>query len=173
MNKPLVISIISRVKNTGKTTLIKGILPILKKKKYKIMTLKFSCYDFIVDYEDTDSYKHFNSGVNRTVLIGPSKTVTFEKTYKRQDFNDVINQYNDVDIIIAEGFRDINYPTIEVVRKEKGSKLCSKIKNLIAIVSDDKNMNFPVSVFGLDEYEKICKHIEESYISKESSNIAR
>jgi molybdopterin-guanine dinucleotide biosynthesis protein MobB len=170
MKKPIVFSVISRKSNTGKTTLIEGIIPILKSRGYKVMTIKYSCYDFEADYEGTDSYKHFDAGSQRTVIIGPTKFVTFEKAEEHMDVEKIIETYNDVDIIITEGFRNINKPTIEVIRECKGTKIYTNHSNLAAIASDVEEIKSNVPVFDLNDYNEICNFIEDYYLTKKIVN---
>lgn len=53
---------ISGVKNSGKTTLITNLIPLLKEKGIKIATIKHDGHDFDPDVEGTDSYRHRKAG---------------------------------------------------------------------------------------------------------------
>ncbi len=166
MKKPSVVSIISKKSNTGKTTLIQGLIPKLKERGYRVMTVKYSCYDFEADREGTDSYKHFGAGADRSILVGPAKFVTFEKSDEHIDIERLIDTYRDVDIIITEGFRNIDYPTIEVVRECMGTKICSSRKNLVAVATDSESMDFGVTSIDLNDYDLISDFIELNCVQK-------
>ena len=165
MKTSVVISIISKRCNTGKTTLIRGLVPILKSKGYQVMTVKYSCYDFEIDQEDKDSYKHFMSGADKTMIIGPVKRVLVERIEERTDLETILMEQHDVDIILAEGFRNVKFPTIEVVREIRGTDIYSERRNLIAIASDVTTLKGIAPVFDLNDYEGICHFIESHYLT--------
>lgn len=171
MRKASVLSIISRKSNTGKTTFIQGIVPELTRRGYKIMTLKYSCYDFNIDYEDTDSYKHFNSGAVRTVLVGPQKCAVIEETKGHKELYKIVNSYNDVDLIITEGFRDINEPTIEIIRECMTKNIITPIRNLMAIVTDIDKLDTTAPIYDINDYSRICDLIENKLLNKRVLNI--
>ncbi len=163
---PIVLSVISKVKDTGKTTLIEGLMKVLKQRGYRVMTLKYSCSDFDIDYEHTDSYRHCQAGADRTVVVGPKKMVVIENTQQRKSFDELISQYYDVDIILTEGFREVDAPTIEVIRREKGTQIYTDNINLIAIATDINELKATVPVYGLNDYRSMCSLIERRMLNK-------
>ncbi|SKC86382.1 molybdopterin-guanine dinucleotide biosynthesis protein B [Maledivibacter halophilus] len=171
MKKASILSIISRESNTGKTTFIQGIVPKLTRRGYKIMTLKYSCYDFNIDYKNTDSYKHFNSGAVRTVLVGPQKCAVIEQTNRHKEIYEIVNSYNDIDLIIAEGFRNINEPTIEIIRESITKKIITSRKNLIAIAADTDDLKTTAPIYNLNDYCRICDFIENTLLNRKVLNI--
>ena len=62
-----IVSIVGR-SNTGKTTLIEGIIPELKKQGYRVATIKHNRHGFEVDHEGKDSWRHRRAGAAMTVL---------------------------------------------------------------------------------------------------------
>ena len=57
MKKPQIFAI-SGVKNSGKTTLITQILPILSGQGLAVATIKHDGHDFDADVPGTDTYRH-------------------------------------------------------------------------------------------------------------------
>ena len=72
-----VVSIIGK-QNTGKTTLISLIIPLLKKKGYKIGTIKYNIPSFEIDYKGKDTYRHYEAGAD-VVSISSSKKLAIVK----------------------------------------------------------------------------------------------
>jgi molybdopterin-guanine dinucleotide biosynthesis adapter protein len=170
MKGPVIISIISKRCNTGKTTLISGLIPILKAKGYKVMTVKYSCYDFEIDQEDKDSYKHYNSGADRTMIVGPAKRVLIERSEERMSIESILKEQWDVDVILTEGYRGINFPTIEVIREARGKEIYTERRNLVAIASDVNTLKGFAPVFDINDYEGICHFIEINYLTIKKIN---
>jgi molybdopterin-guanine dinucleotide biosynthesis protein MobB len=171
MKKSKILSVISMEANTGKTTFIEGIIPELSRRGYKIMTLKYSCHDFDIDQEGTDSYKHFNSGAHRTVLVGPNKCAVIEKTDQHKNLYEIAEKYDDVDLIVTEGFRKLDEMTIEIIRECKTRKLTTPLKNLLAVVSDTNDLKTIAPIYDLNDYSGICDLIEKKMLNKNLLNI--
>lgn len=157
--------------NTGKTTFIEGIIPELSRRGYRIMTLKYSCHSFDIDQEDTDSYKHYNSGAHRTVIVGPDKCAVIEKTDQHKDLYEITNKYDDVDLIVTEGFRKLNEMTIEIIRECKTKKLTTSAKNLLAVASDTSDIKTIAPIYDLNDYSGICDLIEMKMLNRNILNI--
>ncbi len=167
MKKSKILSVISMEANTGKTTFIEGIIPELTKRGYRIMTLKYSCHDFDIDQEGTDSYKHFDSGAQRTVIVGPNKCAVIEKTNHHKNLYEIADQYDDVDLIVTEGFRKLNEMTIEIIRKCKTRKLTTPSKNLLAVASDTGDLRTIAPIYDLNDYKGICDLIEMKMLRRD------
>lgn len=172
MKKSKILSVISMEANTGKTTFIEGIIPELNRRGYKIMTLKYSCHSFDIDQEGTDSYKHFDSGAHRTVIVGPDKCAVIEKTDQHKDLYDIANKYDDVDLILTEGFRKLNEMTIEIIRECKTRKLTTSAKNLLAVASDTNDIRTLAPIYDLNDYKGICDLIERKLVNRNLLSIS-
>ncbi len=145
MKKQLILAI-SGVKNSGKTTLIQNIIPILKGHGLSVSTIKHDGHDFEPDVPDTDTFKHRKSGADGVAIFSDNRfMICFEQ---QSDEREIIGYFKDFDVILLEGFKNSDYPKIEIVRGGNSSK-CVCFKNVVAVVSDvvtDGN------VFGIDDY---------------------
>ena len=74
--------------------------------------------------------------------------------------------FDDMDLVITEGFKRKNRPKIEVCRSARNKKpLCKEYDNLIALVTDmDINLNVPT--FGLEEIEALADLLEKNIYEK-------
>ena len=70
--KPLFYAV-SGVKNSGKTTLITKLLPILTGRGLKVATIKHDGHDFQTDVPGTDTFAHFQAGAYGTVVFSDHK----------------------------------------------------------------------------------------------------
>jgi len=159
---PPVISVIGKSKS-GKTTLIEKLIPELKRRGYRIGIIKHAFHEFEIDKKGKDSWKHKQAGAE-TVMVSAPRTLTMVKDYKGENLDALQKYFEDMDIIITEGFKKENKPQIEVFRKAKhDTPLSSGNHNLIAMVTDSK-MDLNVPRFDLDEVDALADLIEDKYL---------
>lgn len=158
------IIVICGVKNSGKTRLITKLIPKFTSLGYKVATIKHDGHDFDADVEGTDSYKHKQAGAYGTAVFSKNKFMVV-KEQKETDESELIKLFPEADIIFLEGFKNSNYPKIEIVRKGNSyESVCNK-ENLIAIASDIdienniKNLNIDKKIIDLNNIDKIVETI--------------
>lgn len=133
-----IVSIIGK-SNTGKTTLIEGLIREITHRGYRVATIKHNRHGFEIDHEGKDSWKHRKAGAHLTVIASPEQVALIEGTKKDYTIAELRDRYiREVDIILIEGYKKNPYPKIEVYRKEiSGQPLAAGDDNLIAMVTDD------------------------------------
>lgn len=72
MNDPRIIAICG-TKNSGKTTLITRLLPVLTGKGYKVAVIKHDGHDFACDVPGTDSYRFTENGAYGVAVFSPHR----------------------------------------------------------------------------------------------------
>ena len=72
VRKPLVVAV-SGVKNSGKTTFLEHLLPILNKKGFKVAVIKHDGHDFEPDVKGTDTWRLKNAGAYGTGIFSDSR----------------------------------------------------------------------------------------------------
>lgn len=165
-----VISIVGR-KNSGKTRLIEGLVPELKKRGWRIGTIKHDVHSLKnedVDRKDTDTYRHQLAGADVVVLSGPNKLMLIKNVTSPYSIDDIRRRYlGDLDLILTEGYKSDNKPKIEVFRQEiagENGLLCTQERdNLVAVVSDCK-IDIDLPYFDLTDYSKIADFLEKGFI---------
>ncbi len=159
MKKQLVIAI-SGVKNSGKTTVIENIIPILKQKYGLVVsTIKHDGHDFIPDVPFTDTFKHSESGAHGVAIFSENRFMVTLKAKVSE--KEILSFFESSDIVILEGFKNSDYKKLEIIRKCNSEKpVCNK--NLVGLVSDI-DFKVDVPVFGLDDYEGIAECIKGLY----------
>ena len=72
--------------------------------------------------------------------------------------------FDDLDLIITEGYKKEDKPKIEVVRAARHADvLLENDKHLVAVVSDvELQLNVPV--FDLEDVDRLADFIEEKYL---------
>jgi molybdopterin-guanine dinucleotide biosynthesis protein B len=138
--------------------LIERIVPELKKRGYRVGTIKHDAHRFEIDYEGKDSYRHFHSGADVVAIASPEKFALIKRLKKSLLPERIVHMYfTNVDIVITEGYKSQNMPKIEVVKDKK--PMCRKKDNLIGLVSN-KKLNIMLPQFKFSQINKICDFIE-------------
>ncbi|MGL6114164.1 molybdopterin-guanine dinucleotide biosynthesis protein B [Cetobacterium sp. SF1] len=136
LNLPKFISICGR-KNSGKTTFICEFLEYCKKFNYKIGTIKHDGHDFQMDNLNSDTDQHSKAGSTATLIFSDKKFMYLEKI-NEAPIEYYLNFFKNFDFIILEGFKNKNYPKIEIVRKEISEEPLSNGKNLLFYITDSE-----------------------------------
>lgn len=166
----LVISIVASKSNTGKTTLIEGVIRILKQKNYSVGVLKHDAHKFDIDKKGKDSYRFTQAGADNVIISSSEKLAMVQIINKELEINDILKYFNNLDIILIEGYKNNNYPKIEVHRKSIDNKLLCQDSNFnsssfIAVASDEE-LNIHIPLLDLDDINSIANFIEERYIKR-------
>jgi molybdenum cofactor biosynthesis protein MoaC/molybdopterin-guanine dinucleotide biosynthesis protein MobB len=165
-----IISVVAAGSGTGKTIFLEKLIGELVARGIKVGTIKSDAHGFEIDRPGKDSWKHAQAGAKATAIIGPDKYAIIHKVPVRKNLDDVAGIFEDVDIILVEGYKKGDKPKIEVIRKEKGTELCSPLKDLIAVVTDMEYLDVPVPVYDLNDAEGIADLIEKQFLKKEQAN---
>jgi molybdopterin-guanine dinucleotide biosynthesis protein B len=151
-----VVSIVGR-SDSGKTTLIERLVPILKKRGLKVGTIKHDVHGFQVDYPGKDSWRHKNAGADVTIISSPTQIAMVKDTDHDWSIDELSILLDGLDIVLTEGYKKENRPKIEVFRHQTSDirPLCSTSDNLIAMVTNE-NVSIQVPLFHPDEPEALA-----------------
>ncbi len=157
-----IISVVGKSKS-GKTTLIEKLIPELKKRGYRVGTVKHASHDFDMDKKGKDSWRHKAAGAD-TVIVVSRERIVMVKDENFVQLESIEKYFDDVDLVITEGFKKEKRPKIEVYRSHKNKKpLCNDDKTFIALVTDT-NISVNVPTFSLEEIEALSDLIEKKYL---------
>lgn len=166
--KPLFYAV-SGVKNSGKTTLITKLLPVLTGRGLKVATIKHDGHDFQTDVPGTDTFAHFQAGAYGTVVFSEHKFMVVKKQpeearAEQMTPEQLASWFPEADLILLEGFKDSDYPKLEIIRRGNSSDCVCKEHNLRAVATDlDRGeitgLPEEVAVFGLEDTEQIARFI--------------
>jgi molybdopterin-guanine dinucleotide biosynthesis protein B len=160
---PQMISIVGR-SQSGKTTLIEKLIPVLKRRGYKIGTIKHSHHIFDFDKTGKDSWRHKDAGAE-TVIIASQEKIAMVKNDYQGGLDGLQKFFDDLDLVITEGYKKEDKPKIEVVRAARHADVLLKNdKHLVAVVSDVQ-LKLDVPVFDLEDVDGLANFIEKKYIA--------
>jgi molybdopterin-guanine dinucleotide biosynthesis adapter protein len=159
---PPIVSIVGR-SGSGKTTLIEKLIPEIKRRGYRVGTIKHTHHPFEVDQPGKDSSRHRAAGADTVMLAAPGK-VAMIKDVLSDRLDALVDYFRDVDLLITEGFKRESRPKIEVIRAAMSTEmLCRDDPQLIAVATDT-NLKLPLPVFALNDPEPIVDFIEQHFL---------
>ncbi len=102
--------------NSGKTTISSRVVKLLREAGYKVGVVKSTKeMGLFADREGTDSHKYQQAGAERVGLLTPEGLVLRQAHKKMSLAHIVQGHFSDMDIVIAEGFKnEENVAKIEV-----------------------------------------------------------
>lgn len=160
---PKEISVVSIVgkQNVGKTTLIGVLIPLLKRKGYKVGTIKYNIPSFEIDYEGKDTYNHYQAGAEVVSISSPEKLAIIKRLNKKPPtIKDIINHYyQGVDVVLVEGYKNWRYPYIEIHKDCRTKSPGKEFKHHMNIVSS-MTTDSPILSFHKNDVNSIIKFIE-------------
>jgi len=157
-----IISIVGK-SESGKTTLIEKLIPELKKRGYRVGTIKHALHGFQIDREGKDSFRHKAAGADTVIVVSP-ESIAMVKNSGTGTLDSVSEYFSDMDIVITEGYKKENKPKIEVFRRAMHEEpLCRDDNNLVALVTDD-DIDLNVPRFGIEDIKGLVDLIEKKFL---------
>jgi len=160
-----IVSIVGK-SESGKTTLLEGLITELKQRGYKVAVIKHAGEDFELDEVNKDSWRFSQAGSEVSAISSSHKLALIKNLghdLNPQELSHFI--WCDYDLILTEGFKQSSNPKIEVHRREQGKELLSPPQQLLAIVTDEL-LDIDVPQFSRGEVQKIADLIERALLDK-------
>ena len=163
-----IVSIVGK-SDSGKTTLIEKLVPEINRRAYRVATVKHDVHGFEVDKEGKDSWRHRKAGTHSTVISSPKQLALIRDMAHDAPLEEIRNRFiQDVDIIIAEGYKKDKEAKVEVFRKEVHQEpLCTRQDNLVALVSN-QHFDLGVPCLDLNDVKGLADIIEQSFLKKKT-----
>lgn len=141
---------------TGKTTLLKQLLPILKASGLRTGVIKHAHHQFDIDHKNKDSYELRNAGAAQMLIASRRRMALiteFEPDHPEPTLEHTLEALNpeQLDLVLVEGFKREQFPKIELHRPSMGKPLmCAADTSVIAIAADAPLSPSPVHIPVLD-----------------------
>lgn len=159
-----VISVVGK-SGVGKTTVLVQLIREIKRRGYRLGTVKHDTHGFEIDKPGKDSWRHAQAGSDAVVISGPRKLALIRQLETEMPLDEIVPLMGDVDLVITEGYKRGDKPKIEVTRLERGTELLCQADELIAIMADYA-VAMPVPQFALDDAAGMADLLEELYLER-------
>jgi len=158
-----IVSIVGK-SESGKTTLLERLIGELKCRGYRIAAVKHEPYGFELDQPGKDSWRLTQAGGDIVALSSPQQLAFIKQVEEDTSLHELPYLFgDDLDLILAEGFRGSDAPKIEVHRKGLGELLCPP-EELFAVVSDEF-LDIAVPQYSPDNISGLADVIEQKFLA--------
>lgn len=100
--------------NSGKTTLIEGLIRCLSAKGLRVSVIKHSHHAVMPDRPGSDTERYLRSGAAAAAFVGEGGGII---RYENPTLDGLLHAVNDADIVLVEGYdQEAKLPMIEVWR---------------------------------------------------------
>lgn len=149
---------------SGKTTLLEKVIAELKQRGYRIGVVKHDAHRFEIDHPGKDSYRLTSAGADTMLISSPEKLALVKQYTVEPGLEELIGTYfNDVDLILTEGFKKNRLPKIEVHRAERSASLLCRGEEydptLLAVASDEP-LELDVPLLDLNDHLQVVDFVE-------------
>ena len=158
----------SAYSGTGKTTLLKQVIPLLKGKGLRIVVIKHAHHHFDLDQPGKDSFELRKAGSDKTIICTTTRMAVITEFPTPRDeptLQEIIDTIDadSFDLILVEGYKHLPFPKIELHRKSVGKPyLYHEDANIIAIACDaDLPEPTTIHVLDINDVEGIAELIIE------------
>ena len=156
---PPVVSVIGR-KNSGKTRLMVALLKEMRRRGYRVASIKHGHHSFETDEKGRDSWKHFNEGqAEATLMAGEGKIALVMRMEGEPDPERLVRDFlawRGYALVLVEGYKRGPFPKIEIWRHGEHDyplweEYSAEGATYLAIVTDDDRFRADVPIVLLDE----------------------
>ncbi len=153
---------------TGKTTLLKNIIPQFKTRGFRVGVIKHAHHAFEVDEQGKDSYELRKSGADQMLIGSKYRWALMADSHgEKLTLEDHIRHLNqdELDIILVEGFKPVRIPKIELFRPSlENEPFYPNDDTIIAIATDGElPTETKLPVMDLNNAEAITEFIISHY----------
>jgi molybdopterin-guanine dinucleotide biosynthesis protein B len=146
--------------NSGKTTLVEKLISELKRRGYRVGTIKHTHHGFSMDQKGKDTYRHRAAGADAVLAASPGQ-IALVKSMPEISLDSLLPYFQDMDIVLVEGFKQEKKPKIEVFRSQINQTQLFPEDDLLVAVVTDAPCPARVPVFQFEDILAICDVIEK------------
>lgn len=154
---------------TGKTTLIKQLLPILRGKGLRVGIIKHAHHALDIDYPGKDSYELRKAGAEQMLVVSRSQVAwvrDLRDGRPEPDLQEALDLLNPdtLDMVMVEGFKQESFTKIELHRNGLHKPLLyPEDDNIIAFASEEQPADLTIPWIDLNKPEDMAAFIYQQY----------
>ena len=111
-------------KNSGKTTLMVGLIGELARRGFAVSVVKHAHASFEIDHEGRDSFRMREAGACQVALSSPRRFALMREVRDAPEMSlaDILGYAGPCDLVLVEGYKRENFPKIEIRRDGAASR---------------------------------------------------
>ena len=152
---------------TGKTTLLKQLIPELNRRGVRLAVIKHAHHNFDVDIPGKDSYEMRKAGAKQMLVASHVRWALMTEDVKDGDpeLPHLLKQIeaDKVDIVLVEGFKKLELPKIELHRAAHGKPFIHTHDDNIQAIAccDDTELPSDLRRLDINNIEQIADYVGE------------
>ena len=149
---------------SGKTTLAEKLIAELTARGHRVSSIKHAHHAFDPDTPGKDSWRHRKAGAREMIVSSKARRVKFTETPDGAEaaLDTLLEQLDPADFVLVEGYKDVDFPKIEVWRAENGQPFLHETRPGIRAVACDAPLpGCPLPVLDLNDAVAIADAVEK------------
>ena len=156
---PAIVCIVGQ-KAVGKTTLIERLVPELRRRGYRVATVKRPPHHFEFDEPGKDSRRHFEAGADATLVYGEGKLALVRRHEGLPRLEALVAELlADCDLVLVEGHKASALPKIEVVRAGTHPRPLYDGQPEVLAIASDAPLDLGIPWLDLDDPPAIADFV--------------
>ncbi len=158
---------------TGKTTLLRQLIPALRQRGLRVSVIKHAHHHFDLDFPGKDSYELRKAGATQTVICTATRMAQiseFDEPAEEPGLHQIVDSLDTskIDLILVEGYKDVAFPKIELHRSELGKPyLHTADDNVIAIACDvAPDTGSAIPVLDINDIDAMASFVCDEFLSR-------
>lgn len=151
---------VSGVKNSGKTTLIEGLVRAFNRDGLSVGVIKHDGHDFDCDIEGTDSHRFYRAGADSVAVFSSAQAFLHERGGATVEA--LIGRMAHRDVVIIEGLKASAYPKVEVVRGAVSRDCVCAPETLVCVAAEGvRPESAGCPIYDLNDVEGIYRRVRQ------------
>ncbi|VAX05684.1 Molybdopterin-guanine dinucleotide biosynthesis protein MobB [hydrothermal vent metagenome] len=157
---------------TGKTTLLKQLIPLLKSQNLKLGLIKHAHHHFDIDIPGKDSYELRKAGADQVLVASQQRWAMILETPEQDgdpELSEMLAHLDQasLDLILVEGFKHVTFPKLELHRPSLGHPLLfPDDADILAVATDAPlNQECTLPVLDLNQPDAITYFIKQHFLA--------
>ena len=147
---------------SGKTHLVVRLIPELRRRGFRVSTVKHAHHTFDVDQPGKDSFEHRTAGASEVMISSARRWALLHENIDDPEscLESLLDLMSPTDIVLVEGFKDEPHQKIEVYRAAvEADPICRTNRSIIAVASDGGFDGVDIPVIDLNDTAAIADFI--------------
>lgn len=151
---------ISGWSGSGKTALIKRLIPVLRARGLRVAVIKHAHHAFDTDIPGKDSFEHRAAGAMEVIVASARRIAQVRELQNAPEprLADLLRRVSSCDVVLVEGYKTEAHPKLEIFRSQNGSPpLHPGDPSTIAVVSDQAFPDAGIPCVDIDDIDAIAE----------------
>ncbi|MEI7410184.1 molybdopterin-guanine dinucleotide biosynthesis protein MobB [Pectobacterium aroidearum] len=150
---------------TGKTTLLKHVIPLLINHGVRIGLIKHTHHQMDIDTPGKDSYELRKAGAAQTIVASNQRWALMTETPEQEEPNiyELVGKMDasTLDLVLVEGFKHEKIAKIALFRQSLGRELSDLIDEYVIAIAADTEINAVLPVLDINQPEQVANFIHQ------------